>query len=120
MELCVPSISIYTRLDENWMLIKPLQLKKEPRMSLQELTKYISHNILKLESAIETKLLVRLLATDCVMQTTHWRLPNYCNVSSWRNNLIKLIHYDETKKRAHDSQIVRAKENFKLSHRGPS
>ena len=48
------------------------------------------------------------------------RLPNYCNVSSWRNNLIKLTHYDETEKMAHDSQIVRAKGNFKLSNGGPS
>ena len=32
-----------------------------------------------------------------------WRLPNYCNVASWRNNLINLTHYDETRKRAHDS-----------------
>ena len=32
----------------------------------------------------------------------------YCNVSSWR---IKLTHYNETKKMAHDSQIVRAKKN---------
>ena len=29
--------------------------------------------------------------------------------------LIKLTHHHETKKRAHDSQIVRAKENLKLS-----
>ena len=29
---------------------------------------------------------------------------------------MKLTHHDETKKRAHDSQIVRAKENLKLSH----
>ena len=34
--------------------------------------------------------------------------------------VIKLTHYDETKKRAHDPQIVRAKENLKLSHGGPS
>ena len=34
--------------------------------------------------------------------------------------LIKLTHYEETKKSAHDSQIVRAKENIKLSHGGPS
>ena len=34
--------------------------------------------------------------------------------------LIKLTHYDETKKRAHDSQIVRAKENLKVSHGGSS
>ena len=37
-----------------------------------------------------------------------WKPSNYCNVSSRRNTLIKLTHYDETKKRAHDSQIVRA------------
>ena len=30
------------------------------------------------------------------------------------------LHYDETKKRAHDSKIVRAKELLKLSHDGPS
>ena len=30
--------------------------------------------------------------------------------------LIKLTRHDETKKRAHDSQIIRAKENIKLSH----
>ena len=36
------------------------------------------------------------------------------------NTLIKLIHLDETKKTAHDLQIVRAKENLKLSHGGPS
>ena len=30
------------------------------------------------------------------------------SVSSQRNNQIKLKHYDETKKRAHGSQIVRA------------
>ena len=34
--------------------------------------------------------------------------------------LINMKHYDETKKRAHDSQIARAKENIKLSHGGPS
>ena len=34
--------------------------------------------------------------------------------------LIKLTHHDETKERAHDSQIVRAKENLKLSHGGPA
>ena len=37
-----------------------------------------------------------------------------------RNNLIKLTHYDDTKIRAHYLQIVRAKENLKLSHRGSS
>ena len=34
--------------------------------------------------------------------------------------LIKSTHHDETKKRAHDSQIVRAKEYLKLSHGGSS
>ena len=34
--------------------------------------------------------------------------------------IIKLTHYDETEKRAHDSQIVSAKENLKLGHGGPS
>ena len=33
---------------------------------------------------------------------------------------MKLTHYHETKKIAHDSHIVRAKENLKLSHGGPS
>ena len=36
------------------------------------------------------------------------------------NIVIKLTHSVETKKRAHDSQIVRAKENLKLSHGGSS
>ena len=30
------------------------------------------------------------------------------------------MHYDETEKRAHESQMVRAKENLKLSHGGSS
>ena len=46
----------------------------------------------------------------CILLVPNLR-PRFCNVSSWRNNQIKLTHYDETKKRAHDSQIVRAKEN---------
>ena len=37
-----------------------------------------------------------------------------------KNILINILHHDETKKRAHDSQIVRAKENLKLSHGGSS
>ena len=36
------------------------------------------------------------------------------------NNRNKLTHYDKTKERAHDSHIVRAKENLKLSSGGPS
>ena len=39
---------------------------------------------------------------------------------SQRNNQIKVTHYDDPKKRAHDSQIVRAKENLKLYCDGPS
>ena len=49
-----------------------------------------------------------------------WRTPDYYNVSSQRNNTIILTHYDETEKMAHGSQIVRAKENLKFSHGGPS
>ena len=36
-----------------------------------------------------------------------------------QSNQIKLTHYDETMKRAHDSQVVRAKETLKLSHGWP-
>ena len=35
---------------------------------------------------------------------------------SQRNNLIKLTHYVEAKKMAHDSQISRAKESLKLNY----
>ena len=34
------------------------------------------------------------------------------------NTQIKLTHYDETKKMTHDPQIIRAKENLKLSYGG--
>ena len=40
--------------------------------------------------------------------------------SSQRNDQIKLTQFDEIKKRAHDSQKVRAKENLKLSYSRPS
>ena len=33
---------------------------------------------------------------------------------------MKLTLYDETEKRVHNSQIVRVKENLKLSYGGPS
>ena len=36
------------------------------------------------------------------------------------NTLIKLTLHDETKKTAHDSQVVGAKENLQLSHVGSS
>ena len=36
------------------------------------------------------------------------------------NTLIKLTHYDVTKKMASGSQIVRAKENLKLATVGPA
>ena len=45
---------------------------------------------------------------------------NLYSVSSQRDNQIRLTHYDIAKKRAHDSQIARAKGNLKLSHGGPS
>ena len=47
-------------------------------------------------------------------------LPNLYNLSSKKNNQIKLTHCDDTKKMAHDSHIVRAKEDLKLSYGGPS
>ena len=47
-----------------------------------------------------------------------WRFPNYCNVISQRNNQIKLTHYDEIRKMAHDSHTI--VKNLKLSHRGLS
>ena len=43
-------------------------------------------------------------------------LPNLCHVSSQRNDHTILTHYDETKKMVHDSQIVRAYDNLKLSY----
>ena len=36
----------------------------------------------------------------------------------WHQIFALLIHYGETKKKAPESQIVRAKENLKLSHGG--
>ena len=42
-----------------------------------------------------------------------------CIIAEKQSIVIKLKHYDETKNRAHHSQIVRAKENLKLSHDGP-
>ena len=36
-----------------------------------------------------------------------WRIPNYCNVSSYRNNIIKLMHCDETERRAQVCVSVR-------------
>ena len=52
--------------------------------------------------------------------TALWRLSNLCNASSQRNNLIKLTHYNETNKRAHDSQIDRAEETLKVCYDVPS
>ena len=43
-----------------------------------------------------------------------------CIIMEKHSNQIKLTHHDETKKRAYDLQIVRAKENLKLSHGGSS
>ena len=39
-------------------------------------------------------------------------------ITEKQSNQIKLTHYDNTKKRAHDSKIVKAKENFK--HQAPT
>ena len=56
----------------------------------------------------------QIFALDSVVVTckahkmfrSHGGVPNYCNVSSQRNNPIKLTQYDDTKKMAHGSQIV--------------
>ena len=42
------------------------------------------------------------------------------NLMYHHRETIKLTHFDDTKKGTHDSQIVRAKENPKLSYDGPS
>ena len=42
-----------------------------------------------------------------------------CIITEKQSNQVN-TNYDDTKKRAHDSQIVRAKENLKLSYGGPS
>ena len=46
--------------------------------------------------------------------------PKLCNASSQRYSFIKLTHCDETKKMAHDTRIVRGKENLNLRHGGSS
>ena len=70
------------------------------------------HQIFALDSAVvEVK---EMFSSNGSHQT------NAMYVTSWRNTLIKLTHQDETKKKAHDSQIVRAKENLELSHAGSS
>ena len=62
---------------------------------------------------------IQLLLKHEIVQLA-WRLPNLCNESSQRNTQIKLTSYDDTKKRLHDSQIVRAvfrkEESFSLFH----
>ena len=45
---------------------------------------------------------------------------SYLMQSSQRHNLIKLTHYDETKKSDIESQTVRVKANPKLNHGGPN
>ena len=64
--------------------------------------------------------LEKIGTVDYVVVKTQWRFLNYCNASSQRNNLIKFTHYDVSKKRAHDPQLVRATENPKLSYGVPS
>ena len=46
--------------------------------------------------------------------------PNLRPAMHHHRETILSIHYDETKKMAHNSQIVRAQEYLKLSHVGPS
>ena len=48
------------------------------------------------------------------------RLPNYCNASSQRNNLVKLAPYDNTKENGSWLTDSPSRQNLKLSHGGPS
>ena len=56
----------------------------------------------------------------CISWSNSLTFLFFLNIVMYHHNLIKLTHYDETKKRAHDSQKVRAKEELKLSHSTPS
>ena len=47
-----------------------------------------------------------------------WLQRYHTRIRTLRSSLV--THYDETKKRACDSHVVRDKENLKLSHGGPS
>ena len=52
-------------------------------------------------------------------QTCLARMKGFLTIAMYeRNNIIKYTHYDETKQKAHDLQIVRAKGNLKLSYDG--
>ena len=57
-------------------------------------------------------------AVEAKMLSTHGGFLTIAMYHHRETILIKLSHHDETKKRAHDSQIVRAKK-LKLSHGGP-
>ena len=59
------------------------------------------------------KLVAKLFYLNLLLKHKHVEL-------AYRNNIIKLTHYDETKKMVYDSQIVRANKNLKLSHVGSS
>ena len=97
--------------------------KSSPFSSIQISQKlevcYMAKTILikSLLTYLLTYLLTNLLALDSAavefqeMFSSHGGQPT---------NAIKLTNHDETRKRAHDSQIVRAKENLKLSHSGSS
>ena len=69
--------------------------------------------------------MVQIFALDYIVVKTQ----NWCSLHgsfltlqciNTENDLIRLTHYEDTKKTAHDSQIARAKVNLKLSHGGPS
>ena len=54
------------------------------------------------------------------MRRSSRRNREQCIITENQSKKLKLIHYDETKKMANDSQIVRAKEHLKSSHDGPN
>ena len=67
-----------------------------------------------LERTLEPKPLGALAKYKKYLARTEASLLMQCIITE--NNQIKLTEYDETKKRAHDSQIVRAKETLMFGH----
>ena len=53
------------------------------------------------------------------MLRLHGGFLTFAMYHQWETVLITLTNNDEIEKRAHDSQIVRAKENLTLRHHGP-
>ena len=65
----------------------------------------------------------QIFALDFVVVKTEkndklaWMLPNYCNVTSQRNNLIKLKHYEEKSRKKKAPKSVLLMTTCRLKHR---